>query len=135
MAEPQKPSTIAQKLCSCVLNAVRDIDADASISTVSKWDHDDSTMVRVRSGVSAPLALLKALRDQFPLATVSTVENLIDGSTQAQILIPSKNEQFYIARSMATQNRRNLWLKMLTRLLLFVFSVLFAMFVAGDVAR
>lgn len=131
-------TTLAQRLCARVLSCVHEVDDCASISTVSKWDHDDATLVRIKSGISGsaqPLALLRALKTKFPLARVTTVENCIDGSTEAQILLPSSREQHAIAESIASGSQLNVWLRHVFHGLLFTFVVTFAIRVAVDASR
>ena len=137
VAAPQA-STLPQRLCNSILKCVREIDNEASISTVSKWDHDDSTLIRIKSsiaGAAQPIALLRALKTSYPLARVTTVENFMDGSTEAQILMPSRKEQYSIAQEIAADSKWNVWLRRACHGLLFAFVVTFAMRVAVDASR
>tara|TARA_B110000444_G_scaffold225464_1_gene229334 strand:+ start:872 stop:1345 length:474 start_codon:yes stop_codon:yes gene_type:complete len=124
-----QPATLAQQLCKRVLSTVRDVDADASIASVSKWDHDCSTLVRVRAGRGAAFGILDALKSSWPLARVSLVENVMDGTTEAQMLVPSRCEQHEIARQQAfeshTAKRLRTFIKLtaLATLLSFIVSV------------
>jgi hypothetical protein len=92
-------TTLAQQLCRRVLATVRVLDASATITSVAKWDRDDSTLVRVRINEESisSFTLASALRLTWPLAQISLVENFSDGTTEAQILVPSKAEQFQLA--------------------------------------
>lgn len=97
-------ATLAQKLVRRILTTVKAVDADASISSVSRWDHDDSTLVRVRtSGLAAasPSVVVAALRAAWPLASVSIVENVVEGTSEAQLLVPSLDDQRALARQRA----------------------------------
>lgn len=103
-----KPSTLAQQLCRRVLTTVQSIDRNASIASVSRWDHDCSTLVRVRAGetkTNAPLSIVNALQRSWPLARVSLIENVMEGTTEAQMLVPSREEQREIARQQAFDSR------------------------------
>ena len=122
--------TLAQRLCARVLASVHSVDNEATISTVSRWEYDESTLVRVRGRVQ-PIALLHTLRDSFPLARVSVVENVIDGSNEAQLLVPSMLEQELIASSMATNTTLVVWMNRLIKALLLFALVSFAIFVTA----
>lgn len=130
-------SSLAKRLCDRVLKTAREVDGEASISTVSKWDVDNATLVRVRSGLSSaqPLALLRALKASFPLATVSSTENLVNGHVEAQILLPSHHEQCDIARELASQLPKIVMMRRVFHLLVGLFVLVFAVHVASDATR
>ena len=97
-------ATLAQQLCRRVLNSMHAVDASASITSVSRWDHDNATLVRIRASEAhegAPHGVVAALRQHWPLARVSLVENLVEGTTEAQMLVPSTDEQRMLARDQA----------------------------------
>lgn len=99
-----RSSTLAQQLCRRVLSTVNTVDDNASITSVSRWDHDNATLVRIRAGKAqsgAPHGIVVALRRAWPLACVSVVENLIEGTTEAQMLVPSHDEQRGLAHQKA----------------------------------
>lgn len=105
---PNTTTTLAQKLCRRVLSTVQDVDGSASITSVSRWDHDCSTLVRVRAGEAnggSPFGIVDALKRAWPLARVSLVENVVEGTTEAQMLMPSPEEQRDIARQQAYDSR------------------------------
>lgn len=95
--------TLAHQLCRRVLRTVQAVDDGAAITSVSRWDHDDSTLVRIRTGTvqSPPSAIVEALTRAWPLARVSLVENVIEGTSEAQMLMPSVAEQHDLARQRA----------------------------------
>lgn len=63
---------------------------------------DDGILVRVATKMGQGRSgLVQALRDQWPLASVSLVENLVDGHTEAQVLLPNESEQRHLAKIMA----------------------------------
>jgi len=106
-APVSQESTLAQQLCRRVLNTVHSIDARASIASVSRWEHDNSTLVRIRTKDlhdGSMDGLVSTLRRAWPLARVSLVENMVEGYTQAQILVPSADEQRSLARAQAFEN-------------------------------
>ena len=90
---------LAQELVEAVLRKAVEGDATASIASVSKWENDDSTLVRLRTKGSV-VCLRDRLKISWPLSTVSLVENVVDGYTEAQLLIPSADDQNDIAHSL-----------------------------------
>ena len=97
-------SSLAQQLCRRVLTTVHAVDGDATIASVSRWDRDQATLVRVRAG-GTPFGVVDALKAAWPLSVVSLVENVIDGTTEAQMLVPSRDEQRELARHQALASR------------------------------
>jgi hypothetical protein len=88
-------------VCDHILSSARQFDAAAKITSVSRRDADDGILVRLAAQKDKTIALTKALRAAWPLASVSTVENLVNGHTEAQVLLPSESEQQEIAKSLA----------------------------------
>lgn len=104
MDRPQTTdSTLARRLTSRVLGVAQSVDVNARISSVSTWDSSDATIVRVTSASlgTAGTALIAALKKACPLATVGLVENYAEGTTEAQVLLPSAEEQRSIATKLA----------------------------------
>ena len=91
-------------MCERILSSAKRFDAAAKITSVSRRDVDDGILVRLAAHKDKTLALTKALRDAWPLASVSTVENLVNGNTEAQVLLPSEAEQQEIAKSLAERS-------------------------------
>ena len=91
-----------QRVCQRVLSIVHKVDDGASVSSVARWDHDDSTLVRVRMSTNGVQhRILDSLRTAWPLARVTLVENVVEGVTEAQVLVPSQHDQLCAARDMA----------------------------------
>lgn len=88
-------------LCENILERATALDMNASISSVSRRDADDSTLVRIRTSKDAALGVLSALRLAWPLATVTLVQNRLSGNTEAQVLIPNEEDQNEIAKTLA----------------------------------
>ena len=62
------------------------------------------TLVRVRSGAASsassnPASLASALRAAWPLAHVGVVENFIEGTFEAQVVVPPVKEQRELAHA------------------------------------
>ena len=88
-------------LCENLLNRAMALDMNASISSVSKRDADDSTLVRIRTSKDTAMGVLSALRLAWPLATVTLVQNRLSGNTEAQVLLPNEKDQLEIAKTLA----------------------------------
>ena len=96
-------TTLARQLCRRVLSTAKTVDDTARITSVSRWDRDNATLLRISTNSGTPLSLTDMLRKVFPLAKVALVENVVEGTTEAQILVPSNEEQRDIARSLAEE--------------------------------
>lgn len=97
-------TSLAQRLCRLVLTTAQAADPASRITSVSRWEKDDSTLLRVRTTSAGPFAAAEALRKRWPLANVSIVENLVDGYAEAQILVPSGEEELERARALASSS-------------------------------
>lgn len=83
-----------------ILNKVKEFDAGARLASISRRDADDGVLVRLDTKLESP-GMLQSLREALPLANVSVVKNLINGRTEAQVLLPNEREQLEIAKSLA----------------------------------
>jgi hypothetical protein len=108
----------AEAFCNRVLERARASDSSARISSVSRRDLDDATLVRVHTSSSSAMQVLETLRAAWPLATVTLVENLLTGRKETQVLLPNERDQMEIAKRMAHDNRGQLLLRGILRLLL-----------------
>ena len=45
VTEPRSTQTLAERLSRGVLNTARSVDASARISSIARWEHDDSTLL------------------------------------------------------------------------------------------
>ena len=105
-------TTVTDAVAQSVLHACKRADADVALTYVA-CDEAGHT-VRLSSGSGASVtALLRGLRAAMPLSAVKTYESALDGSLQAQIVVPSAREEMLRARELATERRS---LKMLMRL-------------------
>ena len=103
--ELRTTSAIAQG----ILDACRGLDDGARIAYVGV-DDQNRTTVRLRAGAASSVtALQRVLRGTFPLARVATSENVLDGTVQAQIVVPSADDEWRLAYA-ATRERRVLQL-------------------------
>lgn len=122
-----RSTSLATQLCRRVLSTVQAVDTDASITSVSRWDHDSATLVRIRAGGSqTPHGILSALKHAWPLARVSLVENVVEGTTEAQMLVPSRDEQQVLARGQALSTTSTRITRLLVRLVACAALVSFA---------
>ena len=97
--------SLAQRICRRVLTTARAIDPGASITSVAQLNEDnDATLVRVATGADVnPASLVARLRSAWPLAHVAVVENYVDGTHEAQVVVPSQTEQRRLAQLVVSQ--------------------------------
>ena len=114
---------MAEGVCERILNAARRLDAAAKITSVSRRDADDGILVRLAAHKDKTLALTNALRAAWPLASVSTVENLVNGHTEAQVLLPSEAEQQEIAKSLAERSPLQRPLRLVANVLMVLLAI------------
>jgi hypothetical protein len=107
----------AYRFCETLLERVRPIDEGAEIASVSRRDYDDATLVCVRTSAKDSSGVLNALRSMLPLARVSLVENVMNGRTEAQVLLPSPEEQREIANAIAHEGAVQLYFRIALRVL------------------
>jgi len=110
-----------------ILSKVKEFDAAARVSSVSRRDADDGVLVALETTVDSP-GLLQSLREAWPLANISLVKNVMNGRTQAQVLLPNERDQQEIAKGLA---RASAW----QRPLRLVANGLAALLVAACVQR
>ena len=92
--------TMDQIIYDSILKKVREFDAGARLASISRRDADDSVLVRLDTKTKED-GMLQSLREAWPLASVSMVKNLINGRTEAQVLLPNEREQREIAKGLA----------------------------------
>lgn len=86
-----------------VIDACQREDPNARITYVGR-DEDERTRVRVRSGGAASVqALQRALATLMPFAKVRTSEDVLDGTAQAEIIVPTARDEYEMAYSSASQ--------------------------------
>ena len=91
---------MARSLCRRILAVAQNVDAAARISAVTKVADDGGTLVRVRAdGADSPSLVANALRAALPLSVITLVENVVEGTCEAQVLLPELQMQRAIARS------------------------------------
>jgi hypothetical protein len=97
--------SFSDRVSELILQSCRSKDANARISTILR-DNCGRTVVRVRTGESSDaVSLLKALKDLWPLAKTAVVENQLDGSVEAQIVVPREEDERTYARQRAMSSR------------------------------
>ena len=84
-----------------VLDACKCEDPDSRITYVGR-DETGRTRVRVRSGNGASVqSLQRALQRLMPFAKVRTSEDVLDGSAQAEICVPTAGDEYAMAQAQA----------------------------------
>jgi hypothetical protein len=101
-----KPLTFTDRVSQLVLSSCRTKDSNAHISSVLRDSHG-RTVVRIRGGEESrnPLQLLGALKELWPLASTAVIENALDGSVEAQIVVPREADERAHARRRARKTR------------------------------
>lgn len=100
---PTRPS-FAEGVAQKVIDACRKEDPDARITYVGR-DENERTRVRVRSGKSASVqSLQRALTRLMPFAKVRTSEDILDGEVVAEIVVPTKGDEYEMALTEAAQH-------------------------------
>ena len=80
---------MAQALCQRVLKIAQGVDENAKIGTVTKvagLGGENARLVRIQCQSSTHKSLISRLRDALPLSNVSLVENLVEGTFEAQVV-------------------------------------------------
>ena len=121
---------MVRSACESILGRALALDMNASIANVSRRDADDATLVRIRTSSDASMGVLAALRAAWPLATVSLVENAIDGNTEAQVLLPNERDQRDIAKGLANYAAGQRPLRMLANILMAALGIACALRIA-----
>lgn len=110
-----------RSICHQILAVAKSADANASISAVAKQPEDGSTLVRIRAsgggdgdGEENSSLILSALRAALPLTVITLVENVVEGTAEAQILLPVPELQREMARRDVCQSRWAMTLSMLS---------------------
>lgn len=120
-----KRVTFSDRVSELILQSCRSKDSSARISTILR-DSSGRTVVRVRTGESSDaVSLLRALRDLWPLAKTTVVENHLDGSVEAQIIVPREEDERRYARHKASSSRCAGFLHTAVFVLFFVGVVLY----------
>ena len=104
---PRKRTTSA--IAQSVLDACLGLDRGARLAYVGVDDAGRTTVRLCASASSSVTALQRTLRRAFPLARVATSENTLDGTMQAQIVVPNEHDEWSLAMG-ATRDRRSMQL-------------------------
>lgn len=107
MAQPEsnhseRPS-FTQGVARRVIDACRREDADAQITYVGV-DESGRTRVRVQSSSESTVETLqRSLRKAMPFAIVRASEDVLDGSLQAELIVPTGQDEFNMAYAQQKQ--------------------------------
>lgn len=118
--------THSNKVAELILSSCRLSDPSAHISSVLR-DSEGRTIVRMRTNPSSnPLVLLRALQKLWPLAKCSVQENALDGTVEAEIIVPREKDERNRAFNRARKSRISELLWLLCFVLLFLALVTYA---------
>ena len=99
--------TFTEGMAARILQICQGQDADSRITYVGR-DEDGRTIVRVRGGNgSSVISLQRALGNLMPFARVRTSEDVLDGSVQTQIVIPTSGDEWTLAYQTAKSHLAN----------------------------
>lgn len=88
-----KRPSFSEGVAQRVLDACRRDDPDARITFVGR-DEDGRTRVRIRAGNGASVQTLqRGLQRLMPYARVRTSEDILDGSVQVEIVVPTEEDE------------------------------------------
>lgn len=114
------PGTHSNKVAELILSSCRLSDPSAHISSVLR-DSEGRTIVRMRTNPNSnPLVLLRALQKLWPLAKCSVQENALDGTVEAEIIVPREKDERNRAFNRARKSRISELLWLLCFVLLFL---------------
>lgn len=93
MAHSDRPS-FTQGVAKRVLDACRREDQHAQITYVGV-DQSGRTRVRVQSSAESSVETMqRLLRKAMPFASVQTSEDVLDGSLQAELVVPTSHDEY-----------------------------------------
>ena len=113
---------MGETIYDAILQKVKEFDAGARVASISRRDADDGVLVRFDTKTMT-VGMLQSLRAAWPLANVSVVKNLINGRTEAQVLLPNEREQREIAKGLAHASAWNRPLRLLANGLMALLAV------------
>lgn len=103
MSDDSTRPSFTEGVAQRVIDACRKEDSAARITYVGR-DETGRTRVRVQSGGGASVqALQRALQTLMPYAAVRTSEDILDGTAQAEIVVPTAEDEVRMARAAAGQ--------------------------------
>lgn len=83
-----------------VLAACKRVDRDATLASAT-YTQDGQTLVRIRSGASGSVTLLRqALQAAMPLATTDVTDSPLDGTCEAAVTVPQGHDEQLVARGL-----------------------------------
>ena len=123
-------SSFTERVTEVVLNSCRTIDSGATIASILR-DSCGRTVVRVRASDSSdsgtPIKLLGAMKRLWPLATTSVLENALDSIIEAEIVIPTIEDERLQATRWASDGRVLGYARAVSVVLLVIGTLLYLM--------
>lgn len=122
----QQPTSHSNKVADLILSSCRLSDPSCHISSVLR-DSEGRTVVRVRADPrNNPLVLLRALQKLWPLAKSCVQENALDGTVEAEVVVPRQKDEQRRALLRAKRNRFSEFLLVLSGVMFFIALVVYA---------
>ena len=98
MAAQETPRSFTEGVASRVLEACRKNDPESRITYVGR-DETGRTVVRIRAGPqSSVVNLQRVLSKHMPYAIVRTSEDVLDGTVQVQVVVPTIDDEWALAK-------------------------------------
>lgn len=118
----ENPS-LSERVVRSVLATCREIDHNARLVSMTK-DTTGETHLRVRAGdVHSVESLRRALVDAMPLSHTMVQESWADGTLEAEVTVPTADEEYRLARRMVTTKRLfQYWIAIATILVILGFG-------------
>lgn len=100
-SSPVRAKRMTDAAVSSVLSACRRVDPDAALASAT-YTEAGETLVRIRSSSSCSVCeLQKQLKQVLLLSHTSVTENALDGALEAEIIVPTGNQERRAARVQA----------------------------------
>ena len=106
MSDSDPPSnTLTDRVSNSVLETCKMIDPGAKIDVCFRNSSGRTTVELLAGPTHTAVELASALRNLLPLAFVKTSQNLMTGETTASIVVPTREDEYDIAHTLAATSR------------------------------
>jgi len=114
-SDPPK-KTLTDRVSNSVLETCKTIDPGAKIDVCFRNSSGRTTVELLAGPTHTAVELASALRNLLPLAFVKTSQNLMTGETTASIVVPTQEDEYEIAHTLAATSRAAKIIKWLSTL-------------------
>ena len=113
-----------------VLTACRSVDGEAQLANYTVANGE--TRLRLRPGGENPEAISARLRSALPLARTGVHHNLLDGTMEAEVVVPSRGGEQVKARALVAEQPLARTLRLVTLLVIGAAVLLWARRAAAE---